>query len=125
MATTYDDGQLVQVSGTSPVYLIVLGEACWVPNPATFDNLFVQARWKQIQQISKTGFDTIPPGPPLTDGAYLAKVPTSAPQYLVSWGMANHISGPDAVQRYGFNEQALRTVTQQQIDSLGKGWTIH
>ena len=35
------NGLLLQLPGASPVYLVINGFRCWVPDPTTYNNLFV------------------------------------------------------------------------------------
>jgi hypothetical protein len=119
---TPTSGQLVRATGSKEVYLIVFGERCWVPNPKTFENLFLN--WKLVREVSREELDSIPIGPALTDGASLVAAEGVPAKFLVSWGMLNLLP-PQVFDQYGFNPQKVTQVPASHLPELGQqGWTF-
>jgi hypothetical protein len=101
------------------VYQIILGETCWVPDPPTYEALY--ANWELIQEISQSEFDSIPPGPQITSGAYLGNPPGGV--YLISWGLANGVTG-SGFTTYQFSYANLQDISQSTLDGMPPGWTL-
>ena len=117
---SYRNGTLIRETGTTAIYLVVFGDRCWVPNPTTYGNLFLDST--AVKEISKAEMAAVPVGPDLTDGAYLGAVDGDPHVYLVSWRMANHIASPAVFNQFGFNEKKIRK--SPTVGAVPKGWTL-
>jgi hypothetical protein len=115
------NGQLVQVSGQPQVYLVVNGQACWVPNWNTYLQLFGDNPGL-IQRTTQQQFSTIPMGSPLANLAFVATVSGGTTTYLVS-GQANPFAA-GIFSSYPFPSGNTVTVPQPVINYLGQGPTI-
>jgi hypothetical protein len=117
-ATSYDT-LLVAVPDQAPVYLVVNGQKCWVPDESTLRQLCGSA---PIHRIAQAELDGIPRGPDLARGAYVATV-IGEPMYLIS-GEAHVFATNQLFHEYPFDPANVRTVSQMQIIELGLGWEI-
>lgn len=96
------DGILVSVPGAEPVYQVILGQACQIPDPPTAENLY-GAGWPSIvQSITQADLTATPPGPMLTSGACLVQG-GSAAVFLYTWGSLFGITSMNVLGTYGFN----------------------
>lgn len=114
------EGQLVQVSGAPEVNQIIFGRRCWVPDPSTYTNLYIN--WNAVQTISQADFDSLLPGPQITNGAYLGKGPGGT-VYLISWGMANPITS-SGFATYQFTYAHIQDLSQSTLDGMPAGWML-
>lgn len=92
----------------------------WIPNPATYNNLFRD--WNGVQRTDIAG---IAVGSPLSDGALLAKGNLSGAVYIVSNGIKRWITSPDAFNKYYFNWNSIYVVPQILVDEIpaGNNWS--
>lgn len=92
----------------------------WIPNAATYNNLFVD--WAGI--IENDDVINIYQGPPLSDGAFLAKASNSAAVYLVSNGQKRWITSPAVMNKYYFNWGAIKELPPAYLDAVltGPNW---
>jgi hypothetical protein len=111
------NGLLLQLPGNPKVYLVINGYRCWVPDSATFNNLFVSG----ATIVADINIGAISEGPPLTSGAVLAQAAGSAPVYLVSNGVKMWIPSPDIFTRYQFNSKQILSVAPILINSIPNG----
>jgi hypothetical protein len=111
------NGLLLQLPGTPKVYLVLNGFRCWIPDPQTFQNLFVPTA-TVFQDIN---IGVVSEGPALTTGAVLAQAAGSAPVYLVSNGVKMWIPTPDILNRYQFNSAKIQTVAPVLINFIPNG----
>ena len=111
------NGLLLQLPGQPKVYLVLNGFRRWVPDPGTFNSLFVQGA-RVIQDI---GIGAISEGDPLTSGAVLLKGNSAPNTYLVTNGVKMWIPSPDIFQTYQFNSGAVVTVPQIVADFIPSG----
>jgi hypothetical protein len=112
MSTTLTNGMIVQVNGNPPPpaqYLVLMGQTCLLPDPPTVENLFNQP--SPPTMISSSDLASIPAGPPLTNGATLAKQEGQSAVNLLSWGQACWIVSPQVFENYNFNWDAIQTVS--------------
>ena len=95
------NGLLLQLPGAAPVYLVLNGYRCWVPDPGTFQNLFVSGA--SIFQDINIG--VVSEGPAITSGAVLAQAAGSPTIYFVTNGGKMGIPSPAVFSRYQFNSK--------------------
>ncbi len=91
------NGTCIRTNETAAVYLMENGKRRWVPNPATYDNLF--RNWDSIKDLPAVEVDGLPVGDPLSDGAILARAGSDHAIYLVSNGEKRHITGTETSPR--------------------------
>jgi hypothetical protein len=104
-----------------PIYLVnPEGYLQWIPNPNTYNNLFVD--WNGVERVD---IATMPIGTALSDGAVLAKGNASNAVYLVSNGKKRWITSPNAMEKYHFNWKHIFVIPQILVDSLptGSNWS--
>lgn len=111
------DGALVQTANDGKVYLVINEQLRWVPNPATFNNLF----------ISNASIASVPDangylvGPQLTDGAYLAQAAGNPKVYLIVDGTKRWVTSPEAMNAFSFNAAKIRGLTAAQLAAIPDG----
>ena len=91
-------GLRVKLPNRPEIYLIDRGYRRWIPNPATYNNLFRD--WNGV--VIDIDILQIPLGPQISSGAVLAKAVGTAPIYLVDQGTKRWIVSPDVFNRYHF-----------------------
>jgi hypothetical protein len=111
------NGLLLQLPGAPQVYLVLNGFRCWVPDPATFANLFVPGA--AIFQDINIG--VVSEGPALSSGAVLAQAAGAPAVYLVSNGFKCWIPSPAIFTRYQFNSAKVQVVAPILINSIPNG----
>lgn len=114
------NGLLLQLPGNPKVYLVINGFRCWVPNPATFNNLFVPG----ATITPDVNIGVVSEGPALSDGAVLAKSTAADPVYLVSNGVKRWIPSQPIFQRYQFNAKNIQLVAPVIMDAVPSGSNI-
>ncbi|WP_190024533.1 hypothetical protein [Streptomyces hiroshimensis] len=102
------------------VYLILDGQRRWIPNPATYNNLF--RNWNGIQSVIDIG--SIDDGGQLSDGAILAKSPDGPAVYLVSNGVKRWITSPAAMDKYYFDWNKIVSVSPVALNAIPTGASI-
>lgn len=115
-------GMRVKLPDDAAIYLIdPLGYRRWIPNPPTYNNLFIN--WDGV--IIDININEISTESPLTSGAVLAKGQESDPVYLVSNNQKRHIASPAVMSKYYFNWDTIYEVPQILIDLIqtGPSWT--
>ena len=111
------NGTLRQAPNTAPVYLVINGALCWIPDPQTFNNLITPG----AKIITDPNLDEIAVGTPLTSGAVLAKASGDQPTYLVSNGVKMWVPNPTIWGDYQFNWGQVQTVPFIVIESIPSG----
>jgi hypothetical protein len=104
-----------------PIYLVnPEGFLQWIPNPATYNNLFRD--WNGVYRIDTA---TLPIGTALSDGAVLARGNASNAVYIVSNGKKRWITSPAAMDKYYFNWNHIYVVPQILVNSIptGANWS--
>jgi hypothetical protein len=104
-----------------PIYVVSPeGYLQWIPNPATYSNLFRD--WNGVHRVDTA---TLPIGNTLSDGAVLAKGNASDAVYLVSNGRKRWITSPSVMDKYHFNWSRVYVVPQVLINSIptGNNWS--
>ncbi|MGK5549679.1 hypothetical protein ACSNOH_33895 [Streptomyces sp. URMC 127] len=102
------------------VYLILDGKRRWIPNPATYNNLF--RSWDGIQTV--IDIDAVDDGGQLSDGAILAKSPGEPAVYLVSNGVKRWITSPAAMDKYYFDWNKIVNVSPVALNAIPTGAPI-
>ena len=122
---TLSNGNLVRVSGTAPVSLVILGQTCYVPSPQTASNLFGSNWGSLVQTVSQGTFNSVPVGPAFTSGACLVQASGQSPQYLYTSGLKHWIVNENVLSEYNFNSGNLITgVNPQLIEAMPQGVDI-
>lgn len=111
------NGLLLQLPGAPPVYLVLNGFRCWVPDTTTFNNLFVSGA--SIFQDINIG--VVSEGPALSSGAVLAQAAGNPTIYLVTNGMKYPIPSPAVFNRYQFNFGTVQVCAPIIINSIPNG----
>lgn len=103
----------------NPIYMVdPEGFLRKIPNPETYNNLFVN--WSGIIQMDLID---IAIGTPITDGAILAKRNIDGSVYIVSNGMERPILSPEVMNKYNFNWAAIYLVPHVLLDFIRTGNT--
>src|SRR5436305_11730591 len=100
---SFPNGTLLQVTGNPAQYVVLDSQTCLIPNPPTELNLFTAAAIGKMKSVTKAELDSMPAGPPLTDGASLAKGQGERAVYLLSWGQRCWIISSQVFESYGFD----------------------
>lgn len=111
------NGLQLQLPGAAPVYLVLNGYRCWIPDPQTYHNLFLSGA-TIVQDIN---IGVVSEGPALSSGAVLASAEGSPAVYLVTNGVKMWIPNPDIFNRYQFNAGAIQVVAPILINSIPSG----
>jgi hypothetical protein len=118
------DGLRVKAPGNGAVYLIMDGGyRRWIPNPATYDNLF--RNWDGI--ITDIDVPLIPELPALSNLAVLARRSEgeTAQVYLISNGRKCWVTSPAAMDRYHFDFNKVQKLSPAVIDAIPNGPDIN
>jgi len=111
------NGLILQLPGAAPVYLVLNGYRCWIPDPQTFQNLFNSG----ATITPSINIGVVSEGAALTSGAVLAQGSASPQVYLVSNGVKMWIPDQATFQRYQFNAAKIQLVPQILMDSIPNG----
>jgi hypothetical protein len=114
------NGLRLKMPNQPQVYLIDQGLRRWIPNPATYNNLFRD--WSGI--IVDINVDEIPQGVPITDGAILARPSNGPAVYLIDVGQKRHVTSPQVMDKYYFSWQTVYVVPHVLIDFIPTGPAI-
>ncbi|RLU82993.1 hypothetical protein CTZ27_28820 [Streptomyces griseocarneus] len=114
------DGRRVKGLNEDAIYLIIDGTRHWIPNPATYNNLF--RGWDGILTVVDTG--SIDNGGQLSDGAFLGKAPDAPQVYLISNGHKRWITSPAAMDKYDFAWNKIASVSSVALAAIPNGASI-
>ncbi|WP_413812556.1 hypothetical protein [Streptomyces sp. OE57] len=114
------NGYRIKTVNSAAVYLVLDGKRRGIPNEATYFNLF--RSWDGIQNV--IDIDSIDDGGNLSDGAMLAKSPSSATVYLVSNGVKRGITSAAVFDKYSFDWDKIVTVSAVVLDAVPNGAVI-
>ncbi|MGW4237401.1 hypothetical protein ACWEJP_11240 [Streptomyces sp. NPDC004749] len=114
------NGYRIKTVNNASVYLVLDGKRRGIPNEATYFNLF--RSWDGIQNV--IDIDRIDDGGNLSDGAMLAKTPSSATVYLVSNGVKRGITSAAVFDKYSFDWDKIVTVSAVVLDAVPNGPVI-
>jgi hypothetical protein len=118
-----DEGELVRVVNTSPVYLIMFGNAWFLPDVTTANNLFGPNWSNTVQEITPQQFASVPQAPPFTSGACIITPPGGGPLYVYTGGQKLYIWSPPAQTLYQFNGTPV-VLPSAFINAIPNGLTI-
>ncbi len=104
------------------VYLILDGQRRWIPNPATYDNLFRD--WNGIERYAD--INDIDRGTDIADGALLVNAGNGA-VYLITDGSGTkrHIADPATMDAYYFNWGKIVAVPAVVLNAVPVGPDIN
>jgi hypothetical protein len=109
-------------SDSLAVYLVLIGELRWIPDPTTYNNLF--SGW----DVHPNDYlvNNMPMGVPFTSGAVLATSPGGAgtPIYVVTNGQKLWIPSQAVFTQFHFNSPAVVTVPDIIINFIPQGLNI-
>ena len=111
------NGLLLQLPGAPQVYLVLNGFRCWIPDPTTFNNLFVPGATVYLD----INIGVVSEGPAITSGAVLAQAAGSPTIYLVTNGVKMAIPSPEIFNRYQFNWNTVQVVAPVLINFIPNG----
>ena len=114
------NGFRVKSPASPAIYLIDRGYRRWIPNPATYNNLF--RSWGGI--IVDINIDEIPLASSISNGAILARPIGQAPVYLVDRGRKRHVASPAAMDKYHFSWDRVYNVPEILLSSILDGPSI-
>ncbi|MGV9855775.1 hypothetical protein ACWDWU_44595 [Streptomyces sp. NPDC003442] len=114
------NGYRIKTVNSAAVYLVLDGKRRGIPNETTYFNLF--RSWDGIQNV--IDIDSIDDGGNLSDGAMLAKSPSSATVYLVSNGVKRGITSAAVFDKYSFDWDKIVTVSAVVLDAVPNGPVI-
>jgi hypothetical protein len=117
----FTDGVRPRDTSTGRIYLVLDGALRWVPNAATYVNLFID--WTSVTPIPTVSGYNI--GAPITDGAYLAGGSPDGHIFFVVDGTKRWITDPAVFSRFGFNSAAIRSLTPEQLAAIPDGANIN
>ncbi len=109
------NGKPESVPPGAAIYLVDRGQARHVPDPATFNNLFVN--WT-VMDVELSEIDV---GADLTDGTILAQASGDPAVYLIDSGVKRHIASPATMTQYNFNWKTINHVAPILIASIPAG----
>lgn len=110
----YSNGTIVKGSGDK-VFIIVGGNASWIPNPNIFNALGLN--WANIKTIPDTQLNAIPKSPLLIKG-------DSDKVYLVKGSSRQWITSPEAFTQMGLNWNTLLVIKDSQLAQIPLGESI-
>jgi len=114
------NGLRVKMPNQPEIYLIDRGYRRWIPNPATFNNLFRD--WNGI--VVDINIDEIPLAPQITSGAVLVRAIGAAPVYLVDAGVKRWIVSPAMMDKYYFAWNRVYVLPAGSVDPIPVGPNI-
>jgi hypothetical protein len=111
------NGTLRQAPNEPPVYLVINGLLCWIPDLQTMTNLITPG----AKIVQDPNLAEISVGPQLTSGAVLAKAAGDNPTYLVTNGQKQWVPNPTIWSDYQFNWGMVQTVPFVVIEFVPSG----
>lgn len=115
------NGKRVRIPNKAEVYMIDEGRRRLIPNPDTYNNLFVS--WNDILLDPRSG--EIETGTPLTDGASLVQGEKTPEVFLLDGREKRFIANPETMDAYGFNWKKVKTMSKSALDILPNGSVIN
>lgn len=105
------------------IYLVLDNKLRWIPDPETYNNIFYEP-WK-FDTIEQYVIDEMPKGIPLLNDSVLIKSNNSPKIYLTDINNNNKckrwITNPDSFNKYGFDWNKVKTVSNIIIDNFIDG----
>lgn len=99
------------------IYLMDGGFKRLIPNPDTYNGLFVD--WNGI--VTDVPLEDIPDGPMLSNGAVLVRPANSENVYLIDRATKRLIPRPELMERYHFNPKKVHVVPPIVADLIPNG----
>lgn len=118
------NGNLIQVSGSASVYLMIFGQACGIPDPPTAANLFGASWDSNVQQITQAQLNALFIGPTLTSGSCLVQPENNASIYLFTLGLLFGIAGPPIMDEYNFVSGTVFQIPATVVQAMPQGFLI-
>src|SRR5437870_1186984 len=116
---TYPDGTLLRASGPE-VDRMERGQRRWIPDPATFNCMGLNAG--AIQTIADSEWKQIPQGAPYPSRADGTLLQGSGPQVYVVMGCQRHfIPDPETFTAYKYNWSAIQHVSDADLTAIPQG----
>ncbi|HYK51947.1 MAG TPA: hypothetical protein VEV38_00240 [Candidatus Eremiobacteraceae bacterium] len=111
------DGARIKSPVGPKVYLVDRGYKRWIPNPATYNNLFRD--WDSI--VTSIDIDEIPTGAQLPNGAFLAQAVDGPRVYLIDQNSKRWIVSPATMDKYDFDWGKIVPLLPHAIDVIPDG----
>lgn len=111
------NGRRVKHPEQGAVFLIDSGFKRLITTPQIFNRLFTD--WKSIEAL--TDLDSIPNGPPLSEGAVLVSAEGGDKIYLVDRGVRRLVGSDPLFEKYGFNRKKIAVVPPLVLESVPAG----
>ncbi len=116
---TYPDGTLLRASGPE-VDRMERGQRRWIPDPATFTCMGLNAG--AIQTIADSEWNQIPKGAPYPSRADGTLLQGSGPQVYVVTGCQRHfIPDPETFTAHGYNWSAIQHISDADLTAIPEG----
>ncbi|SNS54933.1 hypothetical protein SAMN04488107_2970 [Geodermatophilus saharensis] len=115
------NGWRVKMPDRPEIYLVDQGYRRWIPNPATYNNLFRD--WNGIREFIDV--HTIPVGLPIANGAVLARPSGGPAVYFVDAGVKRWVTSPTAMDRYHLNWDRVYGVPPILLQNISDGPAIN
>ncbi|MEU8581970.1 hypothetical protein [Streptomyces abikoensis] len=114
------NGLRIKAVNAPNIYLVLDGKRHWIPNPATYNNLFRD--WNGVVSVLDVGGITA--GGALSDGAFLGKASGRPEVYLFSNGIKRWITSPAAMDKYYFAWNRIQNLPIEAVNSIPDGPSI-
>lgn len=111
------NGRRVKHPEQGAVFLIDTGFKRLITTPQLFNRLFTD--WKSIEPLAD--LESVPNGPPLSDGAVLVTAEGGDKIYLVDRGVRRLIGSDQVFEKYGFNRKKIAVVPPLVLESVPAG----
>ncbi|MDT0453162.1 hypothetical protein [Streptomyces hesseae] len=111
------NGLRIKAVNSPNIYLVLDGKRHWIPNPATYNNLFRD--WNGVVSVLDVG--DITAGSALSDGAFLGKASGRPEVYLFSNGVKRWITSPAVMDKYYFAWNRIQDLPAEAVNSVPNG----
>ncbi|QIF00117.1 hypothetical protein [Roseimicrobium sp. ORNL1] len=111
------NGRRIKHPDKGAVFLVDTGFKRLVSTPQIYNRLFVD--WKSIEPVKD--IESIPNGPPLSDGAVLVFAEGGDKLYLVDRGVRRLIGSDELFEKYGFSRKKVAVVPPLVLESVPAG----
>jgi hypothetical protein len=111
------NGRRIKHPDKGAVFLVDTGFKRLITTPQIYNRLFVD--WKSIEPVQD--IESIPNGPPLSDGAVLVSAEGGDKLYLVDRGVRRLIGSDELFEKYGFNRKKVAVVPPLVLESVPAG----
>lgn len=111
------NGRRIKHPDKGAVFLVDTGFKRLVSTPQIYNRLFVD--WTSIEPLAD--LESIPSGPPLSDGAVLVIAEGGDKLYLVDRGVRRLIASDELFAKYGFNRKKVAVVPPLVLESVPAG----